>query len=126
MAGDHDIASMKRTLFSIVAVVLLLSGGSALAQSPNNMVGGSQFNPPPPPPPPPPSMAVPVVPRMDVQSPHYGNGTYGYNDGSTVGGSPRTHRSFHDRVSRCLAEADAGGFRRADRRDYYVRSCINR
>jgi hypothetical protein len=118
---------MRRLLFSIFAICALLVGGAAFAQNPNNMVGGSQFNPPLPPPPPSPSTAVPVVPRMDVQSPHYGNGSYGYNDGSGVdGGSPRGHRSFPNRVSRCLAEADAGGFRPGNRRDYYVRSCINR
>lgn len=111
---------MTRALSLTFAIVLLtLTGGTALAQSPNNMVGGSQYNPPPPPPPPPPSTAVPVVPKMDVQSPHYGNGTYGYND------SPPPHTSFHKPVSRCLAEADAGGFRPGNPRDYYVRSCIN-
>jgi len=118
-AEDHDIPPMTRALPSTFAIALLLLGGSAaLAQNPNNMVGGSPFNPPLPPPLPSPSTAVPVVPRMDVQSPHYGNGTYGYNN------SPPPRTSFHDRVSRCLAEA--GGFRPGWRRDYYVRSCVNR
>jgi hypothetical protein len=110
---------MKRLFLSMLAIVLLLAGGPACAQNPNNMVGGSKFNPPLPPPPPPPSMAVPVVPKMDVPSPQYSNGTYGYNN------SPRPQPSFHKRVERCLAEAAAGGFGPGDR-DYYVRSCVNR
>jgi hypothetical protein len=111
---------MKPLSLSMVAIVMLLAGGPACAQNPNNMIGGSPFNPPLPPPPPPPSTAVPVVPKMDVPSPQYSYGTYGYNN------SPRPPTSFHKRVSRCLAEADAGGFRPGNRRDYYVRSCINR
>ena len=120
MADGHDILPMTRLLSSTFAIALLrLAGGTALAQSPNNVVGGSQFNPPPPPPLPSPSTAVPVVPKMDVQSPQFGNTTYGYND------APPPQTSFRNRVSRCLAEADAGGFRPGSRRDYYVRSCIN-
>jgi hypothetical protein len=119
MADDHDIRTMTRALFpAFIIALLLLAGGTALAHNPNNLIGGSQFNPPPPPPLPPPSTAVPVVPQMDVQSPHYGNGTYGYND------TP-PHTSFHKRVSRCLAEAEAAGFRPGSRRDYFVRSCVN-
>ena len=118
---------MKYLRLSISGIaLLLLAGGIALAQNPNNMVGGSPFNPPPPPPPPSPSLAVPVVPKMDVPSPQYSNGTYGNNNGAASNhGSQRPHSSFHKRVSRCLAEAAAGGFGPGDR-DFYVRSCVNR
>lgn len=116
---DYDISAMKQLSLSTLAIMLLLAGGPACAQNPNNIIGGSRFNPPLPAPPPPPSTAVPVVPQMDVQSPQYSNGTYGYNN------SPRPQPSFHKRVQRCLAEAAAGGFGPGDR-DYYVRSCVNR
>ncbi len=110
---------MKPLSLSIFATVLLLAGAPVLAQNPNNMVGGSQFNPPLPPPPPSPSTAVPVVPKLDVPSPQYSGPNYGYNN------SPRAHPSFHERVSRCNAEAAAGGFGPGDR-DFYVRSCVTR
>ncbi len=110
---------MKPLLPCLLAIALLVAAGPACAQNPNAMVGGSPFNPPLPPPPPPPSTAVPVVPKLDVPSPQYSNGTYGYNN------SPRPRPSFHKRVSRCLAEAAAGGFGPGER-DYYVRSCVNR
>ncbi len=114
LAGDHDMSAMKPLSLSMFATVLLLAGGPAWAQNPNNMPGGSAFNPPPPPPPPPPSLAVPVVPKMDVPSPQ--------NNGPAA--SAR-QPSFHKRVQRCQAEAAAGGFGPGDR-DFYVRSCANR
>lgn len=69
--------------------------------------------------PPPPSLAVPVVPQMDVPSPQYSGPTDGYNN------APRPQPSFRTQVRRCQAEAAAGCFDPADR-DFYVRSCVNR
>ena len=115
------MSSMKRLSLAVLAIALpLLAGSAALAQDPNNLPGGSQYNPPLPPPPPSPSTAVPVVPKMDVPSPQYCDGTYGYNN------APPPHTSFHKRVSRCNAEAAAGGFRPGAERDAYVRSCATR
>lgn len=109
---------MKRLCFSVLAIVAALAGGPVLAQNPNNMIGGSQFNPPLPPPPPSPSMAVPVVPKMDVPSPQYSGPNYGYNN------SPRAHPSFHERIIRCLEEGAAMGLGPADRAAY-SRACAN-
>ena len=119
LVGDHDMCAMKALSPLMFAIVLLLAGAPVLAQNPNNMVGGSPFNPPLPPPPPSPSMAVPVVPKLGVASPQYSGPSYGYNN------APHPHPSFHKRVSRCMAEAAAGGFGPGDR-DAYVRSCANR
>lgn len=101
---------MKSLAVPALMIATLLAGGAALAQSPNGLAGGSRFNPPPPPPPPPPSLAVPVVPRMDVPSPQ------------NVPVVPRT--SFHDRIVRCLDEAAAAGLGPADRAAY-SRACAN-
>jgi hypothetical protein len=102
---------MKSPAFPLVVIAALLAGGAASAQSPNGLVGGSQFNPPLPPPPPAPSLAVPVVPKMDVPSPQ------------NVPVVPR--ESFSDRISRCLDEGAAAGLGPADRAAY-SRSCANR
>jgi len=102
---------MKLPAFPALVAALLLAGSAALAQSPNGLVGGSQFNPPLPPPPPPPSLAVPVVPKMDVPSPQ------------NVPVVPRT--TFHERVTRCLDEAASAGLGPADRAAY-SRACANR
>jgi hypothetical protein len=104
---------MKCLAFPALVMAMLLAGGAAMAQSPNGLVGGSQFNPPLPPPPPPPSLAVPVVPKMDVPSPQ------------NVPDVPR--ESFSDRISGCLDEDEgaAAGLGPADRAAY-SRACANR
>jgi hypothetical protein len=102
---------MKPLAFPALVIAMLLAGGAAMAQSPNGLVGGSQFNPPLPPPPPPPSLAVPVVPKMDVTSPQ------------NVPDVPQT--SFHERITHCLDEAAAAGLGPADRAAY-SRACANR
>jgi hypothetical protein len=102
---------MKRlSLFIWTLAVVLLTAGGADAQLPNSLVGGSKFNPPLPPPPAVPPITVPKVPQMDVPSVPISQAV--------------PHRSFSDRVSRCLDEAAASGMNQADRATY-SRMCAN-
>lgn len=112
-AEDHDIASMTRLPFLVIATILLVLAGSGVrAQSPNGFVGGSRFNPLLPPPPPGPDIHVPEIPKMDVPSRQVGGGM----------NVPRS--SFSDRIVRCLDEAAAAGLGPADRAAY-SRACAN-
>jgi hypothetical protein len=105
---------MTRNLLKVLLVCTMLpmlaAGNLAVAQT---MIppGWSQFSPPPPAPPPSPKIEVPVVPKFDElpRQTHV---------------QPSSRGSFSDRITRCLQDAGAAGFR-PGRRDSYSRACAN-
>jgi hypothetical protein len=125
---DHDMGVMRKILAAfLIGSAVLMAGGANAQLFPQNTQPVIPF-PTAPAPIPPPSMAVPVVPQMSNPAPFALQNT---TPGLVEQGTPpkqvlktRRHKSYSDRVARCLDEAAALGYG-PNRRAAYSRTCAN-